>query len=563
MKAFLKSNRIDLLVLSAFVVFITFQPYYLYGKINLFEVGLYLPGINAVLHGLVPYRDFFHLRGPFELYLPAGMMALFGTQLSVLSLYFYIGTVLTLIVCVFLGKELYPSRVILYVMVPVLVGRTFPRVVFSYWGGVRYAFGILALFFVVKFFKKEKSIWIFLAGIASSLGMYTSIEIGVCAVAGIFTSLIFANVFRMQNKKVTFKSFLVYFLGMAAIGVPYSFYQLATHSFFPFLESVFYVVATKESIIDTLLVSQVPRNTIEFIQAVLIPTAKNFRQFTPIYFYVILAAYFIFKIRRKQLSKIDCGVVAIAAYGLIMYKAAFRNIWAAQFEMALQPEKILLFYVLGEIYAFLKKEKNISMARKFEKIFRTPAHSTFLTVVIISSVFFSIARFNHRYFSFQYVTSIFTGKNVKSLVPLAKEDVRTLHIARGQGMVVPANQADELEAIVDFFDKNTAPDEVVWTYPELGIYNFFIDRPFLGRFPIPTFAWFNDRWHEEFMRDLKASPPKYLVLQNEFPPRWKEVYLGREENRSKYKDVMDFIAAQYFLKTNTPQSFIYVKKGAK
>ena len=62
-------RNIDLFILSLFMVAVTWQPYFMNGRINFFETGLYLPGIQSILNGEIPYRDFFHLRGPFELYL--------------------------------------------------------------------------------------------------------------------------------------------------------------------------------------------------------------------------------------------------------------------------------------------------------------------------------------------------------------------------------------------------------------------------------------------------------------------------------------------------------------
>ena len=73
----------DALILIFFTVLITLHPYYLNDRINVFELGLYLPGINAIHHGLVPFRDFVHLRGPLELYVPAWLMGLFGMRMYV------------------------------------------------------------------------------------------------------------------------------------------------------------------------------------------------------------------------------------------------------------------------------------------------------------------------------------------------------------------------------------------------------------------------------------------------------------------------------------------------
>src|SRR3990167_7967176 len=123
-----KPRGIDLFFLAAFAIFITLQPYFLYGELNYFELGIYLPNINALLDGQIPYRDFFHLRGPLELYVPAFFMHIFGENAAVLAAYFYVGTVVTLLIGIWIAKDLYRTRLVLYLMVPVFVGRTFPRV---------------------------------------------------------------------------------------------------------------------------------------------------------------------------------------------------------------------------------------------------------------------------------------------------------------------------------------------------------------------------------------------------------------------------------------------------
>ena len=53
----------DFFLFAVFAVLITYQPFYLFGKMNLFEMGIYLPGIDGILDGQIPYRDFYYLRG--------------------------------------------------------------------------------------------------------------------------------------------------------------------------------------------------------------------------------------------------------------------------------------------------------------------------------------------------------------------------------------------------------------------------------------------------------------------------------------------------------------------
>ena len=144
--------------------------------------------------------------------------------------------------------------------------------------------------------------------------------------------------------------------------------------------------------------------------------------------------------------------------------------------------------------------------------------------------------------------------------PLSDVESRPLRIERAKGIIVPAAQADELEQIQEFVREHVAKDEVLFTYPELGTYNFLVDRRFYGRFPLATFTWFNDRWHAELLGQLNSSRPRYIILEKEIPQYWKDVYLGLEPNRKKFQQMMDFIHSNYVLVHETPRSGIYQLK---
>lgn len=177
---------IDYVLLAFIVIFVTFQPYFKHGTLNYYELGIYLPCIDAVFQGGVPYKDIFIARGPLEIYIPVFFMQIFGKNIAVLDGYFYFGTVLTLIICVFLGKQLYRTRVFTYLMALVISAKTFARVNFNNWGGIRFGMGILAILFAIMFLKKENRRWIFLSGVFSSAGLLISFEIGIFSAAAIF-----------------------------------------------------------------------------------------------------------------------------------------------------------------------------------------------------------------------------------------------------------------------------------------------------------------------------------------------------------------------------------------
>jgi hypothetical protein len=237
--------------------------------------------------------------------------------------------------------------------------------------------------------------------------------------------------------------------------------------------------------------------------------------------------------------------------------------------MALQPEKILLFF-LFEVFLFAAIAKRQSLLPVLKtmpslKWYSRPkwklyACNVFMFILLFSSIGYSIQRYNHRFFVFKFVRDKIAGKDTAYLRPLAKEEARPADVPRAAGILLPAEQALELEVVAAFAAGHIKEDEEMFTYPELGTYNFFAGRRFFGKFPISTFSWFNDRWHAEYMAELKASRPKFAIVQKEIPQYWKDVYLALEANRKKFNDVMDFIHSEYSLTGETPLSYVYALK---
>ena len=128
-------------------------------------------------------------------------------------------------------------------------------------------------------------------------------------------------------------------------------------------------------------------------------------------------------------------------------------------------------------------------------------------------------------------------------------------------MVVPAWQAEEIEGVTKFLQENTAPDEPVFTFPELGNFNFWADRPFVGRFPIATFSWYQDRWHRELVADFKKTQPRFVVMTNlghrTFPAA---LYFKYEKNVRKFNEVTQLILDHYTVVKSFESVSIYKRK---
>ena len=539
----------DWIILAVFTILITWQPYYLHGQLNFFELGLYLPGIDAIVHGKIPFRDFFYLRGPFELYLPAFLMTIFGENVAVLSTYFYVGTVITMILCVLIAKDLCQTRLFFYVLVPVLVARTFPRVVFTFWGGMRYAWGLLAIWCAIRFFKSRKIKWLIAAGILSAVNLFTSLEMGVFATVGILGALLFDCLIQEEKIKADFKSpLLMYGVGLFAVVLPYILYLVQSRAFFPYVDSTYNVLVNLYKVFPQ--GDPVSGNFLHIIGTLINPVSRHFKHLTPAYCFIFWLSYFIYRFRRREGGEIDRGVLCLFLYGLVMYLACFRNVTASAFEMALQPEKILYFLLLEKAFLFWKRKGNKVV-------------SVLLIGMITFSFGYAIERYNKRFPAFQYVRNLLLRKSSFKLMPLNGQDAKRVKLNRISGMVLPLTQAEDLQQLVEFVNQHTTANDAIFMFPELAALSFIVDRPFVGRFPMVTTSWINDQWYQELFTQLKTTQPRFAVAPKVLPDYFYKTSLLVEKNVPKFYQMAQYIEDHYSVIRTTPTFNIYEHKGIK
>lgn len=531
------SDRMTLLGLMIIALAIMWNPDYLKQELNLFEWGLYLPGIDAVSQGQVPYRDFFHLRGPFELYAPALFMKVFGYRADILAAYFYFGTMLTILVAVFIAFELVDQRFLLYSFVLALVVRTFPRVVFTFWGGMRYAWGLLALWCLVRFFKSNRSRWLVAAGCLTAIGALTSVEIGVCVLAAFMMALALSHESR-RNAWVFISGFLI-------ISLPYGIYLLSQNALMPYVQAQWVVVSHMGKVF--LQIEPVPDTVPKFLHAVFYPFDKSFYQMTPMYCYMFFFSFYFWRIFNKKGTALEQAALVVAVYGLMLFLTGFRNLWASEYEMALQPEKIVLFYLLGQFILLVRQR----FARS------KWVGPVLLAAVVLSTAIYSIGRFETRFHKFSWVFQLIEGKNARKQSKINGAPVIPIDLPRISHMTVPEWQAKDLEGLKSFIDGHVPAHEAVWMYPELGSLNFMLQRPWVGRFPMATLSWLDEGWFAGYETALERDPPRYAIVNKVMPFYFDTTYFLVPANRIKHERIMQFLHGHYVIETQTPTYFVY------
>ena len=135
-----------------------------------------------------------------------------------------------------------------------------------------------------------------------------------------------------------------------------------------------------------------------------------------------------------------------------------------------------------------------------------------------------------------------------------------LTIDRVKGIWVPEDQAKDLNQINEFVSTNSQKDDVFMMFPEIGVYHFIFDRPFLGRFPFCDLSWLNDRWFEGYFHEFKQGRAKYVLVQKQMPEGWEKIYFGYAPNKRKYDQVKVIIDQDYQMVEETEGTWIYKRK---
>jgi len=422
---------------------------------------------------------------------------------------------------------------------------------------MRFALGLAAIACAVQYFKSKKSIWIFVSGIIAACGFWTSMEIGLYTCTAIPITLILCALSKNLKEKKCINLIVLFFGGFLTVGLPYSAYLHFNGALMPFWEAMSNVVHNMGSTFPP--VETVPKNLGDAILATFNPDSKNFKHLTPVYLYLFLAIYFTVRTRKKKLCFPDFSIICLALYGLGLYLGSFRNIGSNNFEMALQPGKILLFILLERTFLFMNNRKEI-IRHEIKKL-DTPvlkkqlkiwAMNIFIGGVILSSIGYPIQRFNKRFYAFKFIRNLVAGKETNSLKPLHDTETKKLSLYRAMGLTVPVWQAQDIDELQQYFYSRLSELSPVLVYPEGATYSFLMDRPFVGRFPMANFSWFSDKYHDEYMASLKNTKAKFAVIPKELPHYFNKTHFIVEGNKQKYDEVMRFINDNYVSIKTTP-----------
>jgi hypothetical protein len=182
------------------------------------DMAEYMNNPFRVLYGELPYRDFWLLFMPGEVYFPALIYKLFGFNINIVSLFSILVSSLTGSFAFFLARQFLKNNFESALLSLVFF---FTSVIFTYEGPVYnhlyLTFSVLSALYLIKYFNFQKNKFLFISGIFLGCGFFFRFyEMGAIAAAFTLTIIVYFIINKFDFKSSA-KSFSLFISGIFII----------------------------------------------------------------------------------------------------------------------------------------------------------------------------------------------------------------------------------------------------------------------------------------------------------------------------------------------------------
>ena len=504
---------LDYAVIPLLIILLV-EPNILRGVIDPLEVSHYLSAANGMFEGKIPFADFLMFFGPLQIYSIVIAMLLFGKTMLVLKMFFYVNYILSFLAIYLLAIKLYRNRFFAYLISLVCV----IEVSHPYWAtGYDYGrigLGIIVLFLLIKFIKKEKMKMLLWAGVVSGIVLSYTSDIGVFSIT---SSLAFIFSYTASKKlcnlkdsaKFFFRCISYYITGILLIEIPFFLFLFSQGALSPYLKTTFYIMPKYHIQVWRQPIPPFPYELIG--DPFLLLRSSAFKAYLPALIYLIVCFYLLYSFFKKRWNKEQVIISLLFVYGVLVYKVSFRAIITGpQFIVSLPP----LILLMG---IFFEKAFNVLIRNSYAvntMISRSKIILATLILFISATYFIGSPKKYYgtltRWIKYQTYKRYYCATAIGPAL-FNEEDFAKPRIERAGDIMVPKQQADDMEGVAAYLKNNTRKNEEVLAFPEDSFYNFLAERPAFSRFYVAGLAWTTPQWRAEILSELIKKPPKIIL----------------------------------------------------
>ncbi len=490
---------LDFILAPAVIAWLAWEPNHAHGFLNYNESGQYLSAVGELQRGSLLFRDLFAQYGPLQYYGPLWFFGLFGSSIASLRLFLLVGEIASLIAAYALARVVIPKRGFAWLAGLAIVIESHHPFWSTRWGGFRFAFiylSLLALVMAGRATAERRAWWLALAGSMAGVAFLHTYDAGLIAGVGAAVYFVHAWVLRARSESLALlaPSLGFYFAGALAALLPFLVFLVATGTLADYLSQL-PLLNPGRAWLQTIRPED--WKPIIFAPAVIYAASA-----------LVLGARFR---RRRWQAQRDSSLLILTCCGALLYLISFRAIQGPQFETSLPLAIVTACQLISQAFVFFVESRS-----RPER--RGAAWGAAAAVGLSLAAFLMLDIRSYGGGPMSWATHQLVKGDVVArfvgTVPL-DESFRALALERGGEARLPDWQADEIEGVTRHLEERLGPDEVLFAYPDLGIFNYLVDRPHLTRFTIPVLADADPAWASEILEALETSPPAYILLGSE------------------------------------------------
>lgn len=437
----------DILLLLALITFLSVDFRQIAG-----DTGEYLNNAYRILYGEIPYRDFWLLFSPGEVYFPALIYKIFGPNINFVRNITIISSLLSSIVIFQIFRQI-SGKNFYSVIASILF--FFVSVIYLYEGpdyiNLYLFFILLSIYFLINFVNHNKRLAILLSGLALGSSLMFRFYEGGAALAAVFIIIILEGLLAKQGISKVIKSLLILISGTIIVPVivtlifgsnaPKMWYDIVIDSLSNgtsmdvpyFYESIMIVksiqkdVATLSQSMSISIFAMLCFHLIKLISTTLF-------YLIPFISIIITVIFLSSKPTRKEILY----SMILLLWGFFSIPKGLGRADLAHVAPSAAPMLLLIYY----IYTRIKSKQEYKLISKF-------------SIVIISIMFFQV---------------FYPILNIAQIVAKPLSYVET---PNGNLVFKAHEEAEEVSRMIDYINKNTNKNDYIfvtpWTAPPLYV----------------------------------------------------------------------------------------------
>lgn len=449
------------------------------------EEGEFLEWVQRILHGDVQGKDFFCLYGPLMIYPLALLQKIAGPAVSLGRWYAFTLNITAYLLLAFVINRTIRSSAVALLSLLFMVA-VFPHTLYSAnLSPLRYFLGFWPIIPLMSFHSNGMKRSLAMAGGAVGISFLFSQEVGMCAFLA-SVAFLGLDAYKRQNLMELPRRSLIFLCGFTLAIAPFALYFFSKGALTPLLENIF----SYPRLVMLGYGGLAFPSLLEAIESPFSPMV--FDNYWLILVYAVATCLLATRIMTGKISSQLLAASYVTFFGVLLFRSALARSSVDKAGFVSPPMFLLLFIAL-DYYVTVLKRNSTMLIKSMVSI------TMLLFLLFMTQLAFIVP-------PLKGLHKNFLAKDRFVFNPFG---VKTAGIER-DNVFHPAETAQEIQLIADFFSSYDTPGHYVYFFPNEPAYYFLFNKRNPTRFPMSSLM-VTAVMRREAVVDLERNRPEYVV----------------------------------------------------